>query len=52
MTIPTTYSNYQEVEGVKFPFGITLSMGPQSFEFNVSEIQVNQNVSEEDFATE
>ena len=52
MTIPTTYSNYQEVEGVKFPFGITLIMGPQTFEFNVSEIQVNQNVSEEDFATE
>ncbi len=52
MTIPTGYSNYQEVEGVKFPFTISQSMGPQSFEFKVSKILVNDGVSEEDFATE
>ncbi|SDS25382.1 pitrilysin family protein [Gramella sp. MAR_2010_147] len=52
MTIPTGYSDYQEVEGVKFPFTISQSMGPQSFEFKVSEILVNEGISEEDFATE
>ena len=52
MTIPTGYSDYREVEGVKFPFMISQSMGPQSFEFNVSEIMVNEGVSEGDFVTE
>ncbi|WP_317039626.1 M16 family metallopeptidase [Salinimicrobium catena] len=49
MTVPTTYSNYQEVEGVKFPFEISQKMGPMSIDFEVSEIQVNNNVSEADF---
>ena len=52
MTIPTGYSDYQEVEGVKFPFMISQSMGPQSFEFKVSEILINEGVSEEDFKVE
>ncbi|MUP44760.1 insulinase family protein [Gramella sp. BOM4] len=52
MTIPTTYSNYQEVNGVKFPFSISQSMGPQSFEFNVTEMKVNEGVSADDFSIE
>ncbi|MFV8225579.1 M16 family metallopeptidase [Christiangramia aquimixticola] len=52
MTIPTGYSDYQEVNGVKFPFMITQSMGPQSFEFKVSKILVNEGVSAEDFKVE
>ncbi|WP_300435073.1 pitrilysin family protein [Christiangramia sp.] len=52
MTIPTGYSDYQEVEGVKFPFVIFQSMGPQSYEFKVSEILINEGVSEEDFKVE
>lgn len=48
-SIPTGYSDYREVEGVKFPFLITSSMGPQNFEFVVSEILVNEGVSAEDF---
>ena len=52
MTIPTGYSDYREVAGVKFPFMISQSMGPQSFEFQVSEILVNEGVTQEDFATE
>lgn len=52
MTIPTGYSDYQEVKGVKFPFMISQSMGPQSFEFKVSKILVNEGVSEEDFKVE
>ncbi len=52
MTIPTGFSDYREVKGVKFPFVISQSMGPQSFEFKVNEIKVNEGVSEEDFKVE
>lgn len=52
MSIPSTFSDYREVSGVKFPFMIAQSMGPQSFEFEVSEIKINEGVSEEDFSTE
>ena len=52
MTIPTTYSDYQEVKGVKYPFMMTQSMGPQSFEFKTTEMMINEGVAEEDFATE
>lgn len=49
MTMPTLYSDYQEVEGVKFPFMVSQSMGPQSFVFEVTDIQVNQGVEDADF---
>lgn len=49
MSVPTGYSNYKEVEGVKFPYTVTQSFGPQSFEFNVTSIQVNEGVTAEDF---
>lgn len=52
MTIPTMYSDYQEVKGVKFPFTIAQTMGPQSFEFKVSEIKVNEGVTEDTFKVE
>ena len=49
MTIPITYSDYREVEGVKFPFGLSQSMGPMTLDFQVSEILVNENVTDADF---
>ncbi|HKL35727.1 MAG TPA: pitrilysin family protein [Salegentibacter sp.] len=49
MSIPTGYSDYQEVEGVKFPFKMTQAAGPQTFEFDVTEILVNEGVSAADF---
>ncbi len=49
MSIPTGYSDYQEVEGVKFPFKMTQAAGPQTFEFDVTEILVNEGISAEDF---
>lgn len=52
MTVPTGYSDYREVKGVKFPFQITSTAGPQTFTFNVNEILVNEGVSEEDFILE
>jgi predicted Zn-dependent peptidase len=49
VTIPITYSDYREVEGVKFPFGLSQSMGPMTLDFQVSEIKVNENVTDADF---
>ncbi|SKB47689.1 Predicted Zn-dependent peptidase [Salegentibacter holothuriorum] len=49
MSIPTSYSDYQEVEGVKFPFKMTQAAGPQTFEFDVTEYLINEGVSAADF---
>lgn len=50
-TIKTTigYSNYQDVGGIKFPFTLSQSFGPQSIEFSVTEIKVNEGISDADF---
>lgn len=45
----TNFSNYQEVEGIKFPFTISQSFGPQNFDFNVSKIEINPELSASDF---
>ncbi|MFL1894661.1 insulinase family protein [Aquimarina sp. 2-A2] len=47
--IAVTYDDYKEVEGIKFPFSISQSLGPQNIDFKVKEIQLNKNVSDEDF---
>lgn len=44
-----TYDNYQEVSGILFPFSIGQTMGPQSLEFMVKEIKVNEGVTDADF---
>lgn len=49
MSVPTGFGNYQEVKGVKFPFTITQSFGPQSIEFKVNEIKINEGVADADF---
>ncbi|MDT0677779.1 M16 family metallopeptidase [Autumnicola musiva] len=49
MSVPTGYSNYKEVSGVKFPYTISQSAGPQNFEFNVTDILVNEGVDASDF---
>lgn len=43
------YGDYQEVSGIKFPFKIIQTVGPQSFEFIVKEIKVNEGVDASDF---
>lgn len=43
------YDDYQEVSGILFPFKMTRSMGPQSLEFNVTKIKVNDGVAPSDF---
>ncbi|KQC30904.1 M16 family metallopeptidase [Flagellimonas eckloniae] len=43
------FSDYKEVSGIKFPFKLNQTMGPQNFEFIVKEIKVNEGVSASDF---
>ncbi|AWX44175.1 hypothetical protein HME9304_01175 [Flagellimonas maritima] len=43
------YSDYKDVSGIKFPFKLSQTMGPQSFDFLVKEIKVNEGVSAADF---
>ncbi|MAU15208.1 MAG: peptidase M16 [Muricauda sp.] len=49
MTSTFTFDDYQEVSGIKFPFKLIQSMGPQNFEFIVKEIKVNEGVEPTDF---
>ena len=49
MTSVISYKDYQEVSGIQFPFVLAQTVGPQSFEFRVKEIKVNEGVSDADF---
>lgn len=49
VTATTIYSDYREVQGIMFPFAIGQTVGPQSFEFIVSEIKINEGVTDADF---
>lgn len=43
------YADYKEVSGILFPHIFKQSMGPQSVEFKVQEVKVNEGVSDADF---
>ncbi|WP_405400583.1 M16 family metallopeptidase [Maribacter sp. Asnod2-G09] len=45
----SNFEDYKEVSGILFPYKIMQTVGPQSFEFIVSEIKVNDGVSPADF---
>ncbi|MDH7446077.1 M16 family metallopeptidase [Aquimarina sp. 2201CG14-23] len=47
--VAVMYSNYKEVNGIKFPFTISQSLGPQKIDFTVKEVKINEGVTEEDF---
>ncbi|MGB7841980.1 MAG: pitrilysin family protein [Salinimicrobium sp.] len=49
MSIPLVYSNYKEVKGIKFPYTLIQKLPQMTLELNVSDIKVNEGVSEEDF---
>jgi predicted Zn-dependent peptidase len=49
MTSTFNFENYQEVDGILFPFKLIQTVGPQNFEFIVSEIKINDGVSAVDF---
>ena len=47
--VPTVFSNYKEVNGMKFPFTIGQKMGPMDLNFEVTNIKINEGVSDADF---
>ncbi|WP_109302265.1 pitrilysin family protein [Aquimarina sp. AU474] len=49
ITTTISYGDYREVDGIKFPFMLSISAGPQKFDFKVSEIKINEGITAEDF---
>lgn len=49
ITSTVNYSDYKELQGILFPYSIAQTVGPQSFEFIVSEIKINEGVTDADF---
>ena len=43
------YDNYTEVDGIKYPFKLTQSFGPQSVDMTVSSVKVNKGLSDDIF---
>ncbi len=48
----TTYSDYRTVNGLKFPFRMMQQAGPQSIDMEVTNIKINQGLSDELFSPE
>lgn len=49
VSIPTTFSNYKEVNGVLFPHSVGTKSGPMDLKFEVQEIKINEGVTDADF---
>lgn len=47
--VPTSYANYKEVNGIKFPYEISQKMGPMDLNFEIKEVKINEGVSDTDF---
>lgn len=45
----TDFSDYREVEGIKYPFKLIQTMGPQRIELNVVYMKVNQGLKDDLF---
>ncbi|TDQ28768.1 M16 family metallopeptidase [Tenacibaculum caenipelagi] len=49
MTVPIEFSDYKEVNGIKFPHKMIQTAGPMKMEFITKEIKINEGVSDADF---
>ena len=49
VTQTKTYSDYKEVNGVKFPYVVETVIGPQTIKAEVQNIEVNKNLSDDTF---
>jgi predicted Zn-dependent peptidase len=43
------YSNYSPVNGIQFPYNLSVKTGPQTLSFNLTNIKVNEGVTDADF---
>jgi zinc protease len=48
-TQSTNYGDYKEVKGIKVPHKTTMSFGPQEIEFKVTDVKINEGVTDADF---
>lgn len=44
-----TFEDYKEVKGIKIPHVLKQTMGPQEIIFNLTEVKVNEGVTDKDF---
>lgn len=49
MTQVFEFSDYKEVNGIKFPHMMKMAMGPMTLEFKTTEIKINEGVTDADF---
>ena len=49
MTQIFEFSDYKEVNGIKFYHTMKMAMGPMNFEFKTKDIKFNEGVSDSDF---
>ena len=49
ITIVATYSDYKEVEGIKYAYKIKQSFGPQTLDMEVISIEVNSKLGDDIF---
>lgn len=49
ITSVSDYGNYSEVSGLQFPYSQTIKAGPQVINLNITNIKVNEGVTEADF---
>ncbi|MCF6351233.1 MAG: hypothetical protein L3J23_09450, partial [Flavobacteriaceae bacterium] len=49
MTQVFEFSDYKEVNGLKFPHLMKMGMGPMTLEFKTTEIKINEGVVDADF---
>ena len=49
ITSVVNYSNYSPVEGIQFPYNMSMKSGPQVLSFNFTNVKLNEGVSEADF---
>ena len=49
MTTVVQFGKYTDVNGIKFPYMMNITSGPQKIPFEISSIKVNEGVSDADF---
>jgi hypothetical protein len=49
MSVTTDYSNYKKVGNLMFPFNIVQTAGEQEFNMTVTDLKINEGVTEADF---
>ncbi len=52
VSVATSYSDYREVQGVKYPFSIKQQAGPQNIDLKVESVLVNSGLSDDHFVVQ